>query len=154
MEIIQSTPPILFARIAILIFFAILFLQSGWDKVRDRKGNLEWMVPHFANSPFKKLVPLLLTIVTVVELSAGAACVIALFSGATAYHLVPFPNTAHISSSPLMNLAMCVVSLALLQLFLGQRIAKDYPGAASLAGYFGIAILGFWVAMPWNGPNL
>jgi hypothetical protein len=32
-------------------FLAILFLQSGIDKVVDRRGNLEWLNGHFAKSP-------------------------------------------------------------------------------------------------------
>src|SRR6516162_4074492 len=53
-------------------FLAILFLQSGIDKVIDRRGNLEWLTGHFAKSPLAGMVPLLLSIITVLELSAGA----------------------------------------------------------------------------------
>src|SRR4029079_15399345 len=52
-------------------FFAILFLQSGIDKVIDRRGNLEWLTGHFAKSPLAGIVPLLLGVITVLELSAG-----------------------------------------------------------------------------------
>ena len=40
-------------------FLAILFLQSGIDKVVDRRGNLEWLKGHFAKSPLAGMVPLL-----------------------------------------------------------------------------------------------
>src|SRR3954449_6061184 len=50
---------------------AILFLQSGIDKVVDRHGNLEWLKGHFAKSPLPGAVPLLLTAITIVELAAG-----------------------------------------------------------------------------------
>ena len=29
-------------------FLAVLFLQSGIDKVTDRRGNLDWLTGHFA----------------------------------------------------------------------------------------------------------
>src|SRR5437763_4236384 len=52
-------------------FLAILFLQSGVDKIVDRRGNLEWLTGHFAKSPLASLVPLLFLIITLIELSAG-----------------------------------------------------------------------------------
>ena len=53
-------------------FLAILFLQSGIDKVLDRRGNFEWLKGHFAKSPLAELVPALLTTITIIELAAGA----------------------------------------------------------------------------------
>jgi hypothetical protein len=32
-------------------FLAILFLQSGIDKIVDRRGNFEWLKAHFAKTP-------------------------------------------------------------------------------------------------------
>ena len=58
-------------------FFAILFLQSGIDKIVDRRGNLDWLSGHFAKSPLAGMVPILFGILTVLELAAGtlsAAC--------------------------------------------------------------------------------
>src|SRR6266496_596519 len=52
-------------------FLAILFLQSGIDKVVDRRGNLEWLKGHFAKSPLAGIVPVLLSAITILELSAG-----------------------------------------------------------------------------------
>jgi len=50
-------------------FLAILFLQSGIDKVVDRRGNLEWLTGHFAKSPLAGLVPLMLSVLTLFELT-------------------------------------------------------------------------------------
>src|ERR1700681_1620734 len=52
-------------------FLAILFLQSGIDKVVDRGGNLEWLKGHFAKSPLAGMVPLLVTAITILEIAAG-----------------------------------------------------------------------------------
>src|SRR5947208_5578417 len=52
-------------------FLAILFLQSGIDKVIDRRGNLEWLTGHFAKSPLAGMVPMLLGLITLLELASG-----------------------------------------------------------------------------------
>jgi len=46
-------------------FLAILFLQSGIDKVVNRRGNLEWLKGHFAKSPLAGVVPALVTAITI-----------------------------------------------------------------------------------------
>ena len=38
-------------QILVSAFLAVLFLQSGLDKVVDRKGNREYLNAHFARSP-------------------------------------------------------------------------------------------------------
>ena len=53
-------------------FLAILFLQSGIDKIIDRRGNFEWLKGHFAKSPLAGIVPALLICITILEVAAGA----------------------------------------------------------------------------------
>src|SRR5436309_15327910 len=53
-------------------FLAILFLQSGIDKIVDRRGNFQWLKGHFAKSPLAGIVPALLICITILELTAGA----------------------------------------------------------------------------------
>src|SRR4029453_16438890 len=53
-------------------FLGILFLQSGIDKVIDRRGNFEWLKGHFAKSPLAGIVPALLICITILEVAAGA----------------------------------------------------------------------------------
>src|ERR1700704_4118925 len=57
-------------------FLAILFLQSGIDKVVDRRGNLEWLRGHFAKSPLAGMVPLMVTAITILEIAAGTLNVV------------------------------------------------------------------------------
>ena len=109
-------------------FFAILFLQSGSDKIIDRRGNVEWLAGHFAKSPLGGIVGLLLGIITIMELAAGAlsaiGCVMILLRHDS---MIAFYGAA-------------VSGLALLALFFGQRMAKDYPGAAALVPYILVVI--------------
>src|SRR2546425_4990099 len=64
-------------------FLAILFLQSGIDKIVDRRGNLEWLKGHFAKSPLAGIVPAMVTAITILEIAAGAlsaiGCVVIIF---------------------------------------------------------------------------
>src|SRR5207244_12556813 len=71
-------------QILVSAFLAILFLQSGIDKVVDRRGNLDWLKEHFAKSPLAGMVPLMVLAITTLELAAGAlsaiGCVLVIFS--------------------------------------------------------------------------
>ena len=118
------------AQSLIGIFLSIALLQSGLDKIIDRKGNLEWLSGHFSNSPLRGLVPLLLNVVTVLEIFAGSCSLIGSF--------VNLVNGNNI----LLTIGLLIAALNFLALFLGQRIAKDYEGAAVLVNYFVLNILG------------
>src|SRR5437867_11820711 len=71
-------------QILVSAFLAILFLQSGIDKIVDRRGNLEWLKGHFAKSPLAGIVPAMVTAITILEIAAGAlsaiGCVVLVFS--------------------------------------------------------------------------
>ena len=110
-------------------FLSIALLQSGLDKIIDRKGNLEWLRGHFSNSPLQGLVPLLLNVVTVLEIFAGSCTLIGSF-----VNLVNGNNM-------LLTAGLLVAALNFLALFFGQRIAKDYEGAAVLVNYFILNVL-------------
>src|SRR5713226_4835308 len=58
-------------QLLVSAFLAILFLQSGIDKIVDRKGNLEWLSGHFAKSPLAGTVPFLFAALTIIEVAAG-----------------------------------------------------------------------------------
>src|SRR4029453_9742850 len=109
-------------------FLAILFLQSGIDKVVDRRGNFEWLKGHFAKSPLAGIVPALLTTITIVEVAAGAVsavgCVLWIVS----------------RDSTVAFCGAVISAVAITALFLGQRMAKDYTGAAVLVPYFLLAL--------------
>lgn len=105
-------------------FLAVLFLQSGIDKVVDRRGNLEWLKGHFSKSPMAGFVPAMVTAITIVELVAGVL-------SAVGCVLVLFRRDSTIAFYGAMGAAF-----AILALFFGQRMAKDYAGAATLVPYF------------------
>lgn len=108
---------------------AVLFLQSGLDKIFDWKGNLSWLTGHFSKTIFKNIVGLLLFLITILEVSAGAFSLIGVF-------MILFKQTVSYAI-----IGTVLSALSLLGLFTGQRIAKDYPGAGSLVNYFILTIL-------------
>ncbi len=105
-------------------FLAILFLQSGIDKIVDRRGNLEWLKGHFAKSPLAGMVPMMVTVITILEIVAGGL-------SAIGCGLIVLRQ-----DSTLAFYGAVVSGVALVALFFGQRMAKDYPGAATLVPYF------------------
>lgn len=118
------------AQILVALFLAILFLQSGIDKVVDWKGNLGWLQGHFKDSPLGNMVPMMLMTVTIFELAAG------LTSGIGGVMLI------FGSGKAIALIGAQLSALSILMLFFGQRVAKDYPGAATLVAYFIVAIMG------------
>ena len=112
------------------IFISIALLQSGMDKVFDYKGNLSWLTDHFSNSILKNNVSLLLLTITIIELLSGFL----LFLGALINILI--------SNSDLLVVGFLTSSINFIFLFFGQRIAKDYAGAAVIVNYFILNMLG------------
>jgi diacylglycerol kinase len=120
-------------QILVSAFLAVLFLQSGIDKVVDRRGNREYLQQHFAKSPLAGTVgPMFLTI-TVLEVLAGALSGIGCL-------LVLLTHNATIAL-----LGAVVAAVNLIALFFGQRLAKDYAGAAALVPYFLLALSGIYL---------
>lgn len=120
---------IVLAQAMTAAFLAILFLQSGLDKVVDRKGNVEWLTGHFAKTPLAGLVAPMVGAITVFELLAGALSALGVLE-------ILFTDSRGIATAGAL-----VSAASLVQLFFGQRLAKDYAGAAVLVPYFVLSIL-------------
>lgn len=123
-ELIKNLPA-LFAA----LFTAILFIQSGLDKVFDWKGNLEFLTAHFSKTFVAGTVPIMFATITVLEIATGAVA-----AGGFMKCLLT-GDTTYIFAASVLGAG------TLTALFFGQRIAKDYPGAAVLVPYF-LLILG------------
>jgi hypothetical protein len=115
------------------LFLAILFLQSGIDKIVDRQGNLEWLRGHFAKSPLAGVVPLLFGVLTILEVSAGV------LSG------IGFLALIFSHNSTISFYGAIVSAVAVTALFFGQRMAKEYAGAAVLAPYFLLTLVAIYL---------
>jgi len=88
---------------------------------------------HFAKSPLAGTVPLLFTLLTIIEVSAGA------LSG------IGFLALIFARDSTIAFYGAVVSAVAILALFFGQRIAKEYAGAAILVPYFLVTLVAIYV---------
>jgi hypothetical protein len=123
--------PALFAALLV----AILFIQSGLDKVFDWKGNLGWLTGHFSKTFLAPMVPVMLATVTLMEVATGFLAAVGII-----YFLVT-------GSLALVFWASVIGAASIAALFFGQRVAKDYPGAAVLVPYFLLMLFTMYVTV-------
>lgn len=123
----QATP------ILILALLAVTFLQSGYDKIKDWKGNVEWLKGHFAELVLANQVPIALFTILILEIFSGVLCV----SGIIELFGSP--------SSEVGLYGAVLSSITLIFLLFGQRIAKDYDGARTIVIYFIPAIMAVYI---------
>ena len=120
-------------QILVSAFLAVLFLQSGIDKVVDRRGNRAYLDGHFAGSPLAGTVGPMLIVITILEVSAGAlsavGCALLLLT----------------HDSMVAFLGAVIAGINIIALFFGQRVSKDYAGAAALVPYFLLALIAIYV---------
>ena len=115
--------------LCVALFWAIVFLQSALDKVFDFKGNLEWLTGHFEKTPLNGTVKPALITITIFEFAAGACSL----AGLVIYLIN--------RSTFMIEMGVILVMVSLCMLIFGQRVAKDYEGAKTIAIYFGIALV-------------
>ena len=125
LEELGKNLPALFGALLV----GILFVQSGLDKVFDWRGNLEWLTGHFSKTFLRGMVPPMLATITVMELATGFLSGIGII-----YFLVS-------GSTVLIFYASIIGAASIVALFFGQRVAKDYAGAALLIPYFILLII-------------
>jgi hypothetical protein len=122
-----------FMQVLVAAFLAILFLQSSIDKIFDWRGNLEFVRGHFAKSPLARIVTPMFGLLAILELAAGIltalGCLLIVVQGDTTVAL----NGAFIAA------------IAITALFFGQRMAKDYAGAAILVPYFLLTLVAIYL---------
>jgi hypothetical protein len=118
-------------RLLVTAFFAVVFGQSALDKLLDRDGNLAFFRDHFKDSSLGDLVTPMFKLLTAIEATAGGLCALGLLTFS-----FRAPGFGIASSGVAMS------GVALLCLLLGQRLAKDYAGAAVIAAYFAVAVVG------------
>jgi hypothetical protein len=120
------------------LLVSILFIQSGLDKVFDWKGNLGWLTGHFSKTFLSGMVPPMLGTITLMELATGV------LSGAGIVYFLITGSTA------LMFYGSVIGALSVIGLFFGQRVAKDYPGAAVLVPYFILLLVLMYLTSPFT----
>ena len=123
------------ASILVLLFLAVTFIQSAYEKVFAWQSNIDWLKGHFAETILKNYLPMALSIILVLELITGVftlvGCVELMMNGGRSFGFY----------------GAVFSSITLILMLLGQRLAKDYDGARTIAIYFIISILAvFWLS--------
>jgi len=126
---ITNLNPIEIAQILSSLFFSILFFQSGIDKIIDFKGNLIFFTEHFKNTLLKNILSPSLYFLIIIEI------VTAIINSYGFIYSIFYLDTFFIFSGAVFS------SIVFLILFFGQRIAKDYIGAADITIYFILSII-------------
>lgn len=136
LEQILKNLPLLFGAVLV----AVLFIQSGLDKALDWKGNLDFLTSHFSKTPLKGTVAPMMATITLMELATGILAVAGII-----YFLIT-------GSTNLIFWAAAVGSATIIALFFGQRVAKDYAGAAILIPYFILLLFLTYISNPYTRP--
>lgn len=118
------------AIIILAIFFIITFLQSGLDKLKNKEGNIAWFKSQFENTVLKPIVLPLFWLIAIQEIVVSLYLIYALFRIFMGQY-----DTTELTWGFLATLVLLV------QLFFGQRIAKDYVGASGIVPYIIVSFL-------------
>ena len=115
-----------------LTYLGITFIWSLIEKLSDWSGTLAYYQNHFKQSILEKHVRNAVLLVVILELF----CTLSVLYGVYTY----------ISDNNLFWVEFGLISMAitLMVLMIGQRIAKDYPGASTVTIYFLVSLLGLW----------
>jgi len=114
-------------------FMGIVMTQSGFDKIFNWEGELDFMTEKFAKTPLANFSTFGLIQVTIFEVLSGLASsfggLMVLFYGEKSYGII--------------GLILAGISLSILMI--GQRMSKDYDGAAVLVPYFLLTMFGLFI---------
>lgn len=118
------------AQFLVLLFICITFLFSGFEKIFQWKINLEFYTKHFETTFIKNHINYLLVFILFGEIICGFSAILAIVQ-------------IFFNDKSSFGFFTCIfAALLLLSMLIGQRIAKDYPGAMNITVYFIVTILG------------
>jgi uncharacterized membrane protein YphA (DoxX/SURF4 family) len=122
------------ASILLLIFLALTFIQSAYEKLFYWQDNLNFLKEHFAKTKLKNLVNLALIHLVILELISGILCVVGVIE-------------LYINNGRTFGFYGAIFSsITLLMMLFGQRLAKDYDGARTIVIYFIPAVMAvYWL---------
>ena len=122
--------PFLYVKALIYLFFAITFLQSSIDKLLNTKGNLDWFKSQFEKTILSPIITPSFWLIAIQELILAGWMIYAIYQS--------FVGCCQ-SNSSIWGAVFAL--FVLIQLFAGQRLAKDYVGASGIIPYIIVSIL-------------
>ena len=122
------------ASILVLIFLAVTFIQSAYEKIFYWKDNLEWLKGLFEKTFLKNYMVYCTIFLLILELLAG------IFSCVGIVQLMLYGERIFGYYGGIFS---CT---CLLFMLFGQRLIRDYDGARNIAIYFIPAVMVvFWL---------
>jgi len=121
------------AEILIIIFFIITYFFSVVEKLADWKGTISYYTKHFEKTVFEKMIPLLLLNVVIFEILTLIFLTIGIYFLVTEDALI------------IAKIGLEISAITLLMFLIGQRLAKDYPGAMNITVYFILNSIGIYL---------
>jgi len=131
----------MFIYILICVFFLILYAQSAIDKIQCKQENISWLQGHFKQSILANYVPVLFFTLTLLELITAFLFLINIIIIVSPDDFSNILETVFFIDGINQMGAYYMSMITLLSLFFGQRIAKDYEGAKTIAIYFTLNIV-------------
>lgn len=123
------------ASVLVLAFLALTFIMSAHNKIFYWNDNMAWLKPHFEKTFLKNQVAYITVILVVFELAAGVLSLLG---------IIELYRNGGRTFGYYGAVLSCV---SLLFMLFGQRLAKDYDGARTIAIYFIPAVLAvFWLS--------
>ncbi len=116
-------------NLLLCLFFAITFLESAIDKIVNRDGNLSWIQGHFSKTILNNFSTSLFNLLTMQELFVGFLMIASVVGICLNLFDILVPS-------------LLAAMFILIQLFAGQRIAKDYVGASGIIPYIIVVLIG------------
>ena len=107
--------------------------MSVLEKLEDWKGAISYYSNHFKNTILYKMIPLLLINILIFEIAALVLLTFGLYFLVTEGNLI------------VAQIGLEISAITLLQFLVGQRLAKDYPGAMNITIYFILNIIGIYL---------
>ncbi len=121
------------AEILIVLFFMITYFFSVVEKLADWKGTVTYYSNHFEKTILQKIISLLLINILIFEISVVILLTIGLYFLVTDDALI------------IAKIGLEISAITLLMFLVGQRLAKDYPGAMNVTVYFILNIIGIYL---------
>jgi putative oxidoreductase len=130
---IASMDKMMVLQCLLLLFPAVIFLQSGLDKAFKLGDNKAYILSVFENTFLKPISGILFFLLLILELGCGiiAVAAIVLLTSKGEYTIGYY------------TFLLSVITLT--GLLAGQRIARDYAGAAGIMPYLILAFLGLYL---------
>lgn len=122
------------SSILILLFLALTFIHSSYEKIFYWHDTLAGLKDHFIKTILKNKVKLALMHLVILELISGILCVVGCIE------LI-------LKNGRIFGFYGAIFScITLLMMLFGQRLAKDYDGARTIVIYFIPAVMAvYWL---------